>query len=269
MRRHAKRVAVCWGGDALPSRAPAAARRRRDGGGGRRGGVRLRGDPRHGCSRRPLEQIKRQEHEALTAGQPAQRSDCRTFATASAEFAHDAGVRCRMRTDLARALRKLYQVQARGLPVPTAYGKDWATLGWSLEGGVERTVILCDQPSQSLRFALLYPHRARILVPCARSLSAAVRDQHGPARGEVAPRADRVVEGRGGLAGRGLVSYLSWAARGRWRRSGRAGIGGGTHGFEHNLPEAPERARSPGQAARKGRPAQAAPGRASCATRRR
>jgi hypothetical protein len=46
------------------------------------------------------------------------------------------------RTDLARALRKLYQVQARGLPVPTAYGKSWATLGWSLEGGVERTVIL-------------------------------------------------------------------------------------------------------------------------------
>jgi hypothetical protein len=84
------------------------------------------------------------------------------------------------RTDLARALRTLYHVQARGLPVPTAYGKDWATLGWSLEGGVERTVILCDQPSRSLRFALHHPHRARILVPCARSLSAAVRRQNGP-----------------------------------------------------------------------------------------
>jgi len=86
------------------------------------------------------------------------------------------------RTDLARALRKLYNVQARGLPVPTAYGKSWATLGWTLEGGVERAVILCDQPPQSLRFALHHPHRARVLVPCARSVSAAVRDQHGPGR---------------------------------------------------------------------------------------
>jgi hypothetical protein len=86
------------------------------------------------------------------------------------------------RTDLARALRKLYHVKARGLPVPTAYGKDWATLGWSLDGGVERTVILCDQPSRSLRLALHHPHRARILVPCARSLSAALRQKHGPGR---------------------------------------------------------------------------------------
>jgi hypothetical protein len=103
------------------------------------------------------------------------------------------------RTDLARALRKLYQVQARGLPVPTAYGKSWATLGWSLEGGVERTVILCDQPSLSLRIALHHPERAKILVPCARSLSAAVRDKHGPGRFievEALEESLRVVEGR-------------------------------------------------------------------------
>lgn len=108
------------------------------------------------------------------------------------------------RTDLVRALRKLYHVQARGLPVPTAYGKDWATLGWSLEGGVERAVILCDQPSQSLRLALHYPHRARILLPCARSLSAAVRDQHGPGRiieVEALEESLRVVDGRLARAG--------------------------------------------------------------------
>src|SRR5580693_7567057 len=58
------------------------------------------------------------------------------------------------RTDLSRALRKLYKVQSRGLPVPTAYGRNWATLGWSLEGDVERTVVFCDQPSLSLRLVL-------------------------------------------------------------------------------------------------------------------
>jgi len=108
------------------------------------------------------------------------------------------------RTDLVRALRKLYQVQARGLPVPTAYGKSWATLGWSLEGGVERAVILCDQPSLSLRFALHHPHAARILVPCARSLSAAVRDRHGPGRFievEALEESLRVVDGRLARAG--------------------------------------------------------------------
>jgi hypothetical protein len=108
------------------------------------------------------------------------------------------------RTDLARALRKLYHVQARGLPLPTAYGKDWATLGWSLEGGIEHTVILCDQPSRSLRFALHHPNRALILVPCARSLTAKVREQHGPGRiVEVEALEDslRVVEGRLARAG--------------------------------------------------------------------
>jgi hypothetical protein len=103
------------------------------------------------------------------------------------------------RTDLARVLRRLYHVQARGLPVPTAYGKSWATLGWSLEDGVERAVIFCDQPSESLRFALLYPHRAKILVPCARSLSAAVREKHGPGRFvevEALEESLRVVDGR-------------------------------------------------------------------------
>jgi hypothetical protein len=103
------------------------------------------------------------------------------------------------RTDLARALRRLYQVQARGLPVPTAYGKTWATLGWSLEDGVERTVILCDQPSLSLHIVLHHPERAKILVPCARSLSGAVRENHGPGRFievEALEESLRVVEGR-------------------------------------------------------------------------
>lgn len=103
------------------------------------------------------------------------------------------------RTDLARALRKLYHVQARGLPVPTAYGKSWATLGWSLEDGTERTVILCNQPSQSLRFALHHPERAKILVPCARSLSAGARQTHGPGRFievEALEESLRVLDGR-------------------------------------------------------------------------
>ena len=132
------------------------------------------------------------------------------------------------RTDLARALRKLYHVQARGLPVPTAYGKDWATLGWSQDDGGERAVILCDQPSQSLRFALLYPHRARILVPCARSLSAAVREQHGPGRVievEALEESLRVVDGRLARGGRPRPRR----ARLRRRRTGGPRDGSAPH----------------------------------------
>jgi hypothetical protein len=83
-------------------------------------------------------------------------------------------------SDLARALRALYAVQGRGLPVPATFGRDPMMLGWSGEGDSERDVFLLTGPGLSLTSALFRSRRTLLLLPTARLLTPELRAKHAP-----------------------------------------------------------------------------------------
>lgn len=80
--------------------------------------------------------------------------------------------------DLARALRALYGIQGRGLPVPARLTRDPALLGWTGEGDSERQVLLLAGPALSLTLALFASRRTLFLLPTARLLSPELRAKH-------------------------------------------------------------------------------------------
>jgi hypothetical protein len=82
--------------------------------------------------------------------------------------------------DLARTLRALWRVQGRGLPVPASLGKAPDTLGWIVDAGGERSVVLVADPKYGLRNVTLRPWPTLALVPTARHLTPAMRAAHGP-----------------------------------------------------------------------------------------
>jgi hypothetical protein len=81
--------------------------------------------------------------------------------------------------DFARALRALYGVAGRGLPVPARFGRDPAHLGWIGEGNTERDVLLLTGPGLTLGYHLLRSRRTLFLLPTAHHLTDALRAKHG------------------------------------------------------------------------------------------
>src|SRR5579859_3993266 len=82
--------------------------------------------------------------------------------------------------DLARALRALYDVDGRGLSVPSVFDGKPATLGWTGEGNEERAVLLVLSPSRALSSELAGSRRALVLVPTARTITPEERSKHKP-----------------------------------------------------------------------------------------
>jgi hypothetical protein len=80
--------------------------------------------------------------------------------------------------DLARALRALYGVEGRGLPVPAKLGRGTHPLGWCRDGDADRDVFLLNGPGLSVNMAILGLRRALLLVPTARLVSAEERAKH-------------------------------------------------------------------------------------------
>jgi len=80
--------------------------------------------------------------------------------------------------DLARALRALYGVEGRGLPVPAKLGRGTHPLGWCRDGDADRDVFLLNGPGVSINMAILGLRRALLLVPTARLVSAEERAKH-------------------------------------------------------------------------------------------
>lgn len=83
-------------------------------------------------------------------------------------------------SDLARALRALWGVEGRGLPVPTSFDKDPKLLGWCRDAVDEREVIFVPRPLLSLSTALFRSRRSLLLVPTARHVTPRQRDEHRP-----------------------------------------------------------------------------------------
>jgi hypothetical protein len=80
--------------------------------------------------------------------------------------------------DLARALRALYGIEGRGLPVPAKLGRGTHVLGWCKDGDADREVYLLTGPSPFLNMAILGLRRSLLLVPTARLVSAEERAKH-------------------------------------------------------------------------------------------
>jgi hypothetical protein len=82
--------------------------------------------------------------------------------------------------DLARALRALYGVEGRGLPVPAKLGRGTHALGWCRDGDADREVYLLNGPGVSIHMAILGLRRALLLVPTARLATPELRAKHAP-----------------------------------------------------------------------------------------
>lgn len=83
-------------------------------------------------------------------------------------------------SDFMRAVRALYRIEGRGLPVPGVFDSSFQTIGWIREEDADRAVVFVANPARGLKIAVHYPERALILVPTARALTKKVRDRHGP-----------------------------------------------------------------------------------------
>ena len=85
-------------------------------------------------------------------------------------------------SDFMRALRGLYAIEGRGLPVPGVFDPAFQSLGWTRDEGGDRAVVLVTRSTVGLPIALHYPGRALLLVPTARAVTARHRERHGPGR---------------------------------------------------------------------------------------
>ena len=85
-------------------------------------------------------------------------------------------------SDFMRALRGLYAIEGRGLPVPGVFDPAFQSLGWTRDEGGDRAVVLVTRSTVGLPIALHYPGRALLLVPTARAVTARHREKHGPGR---------------------------------------------------------------------------------------
>ena len=80
--------------------------------------------------------------------------------------------------DLARTLRALWRVQGRGLPVPGSLGMAPDAIGWVVDGGGDRSVIIVADQKYGLRNASLRTKPTLALFPTARSLTPEMRARH-------------------------------------------------------------------------------------------
>jgi hypothetical protein len=85
-------------------------------------------------------------------------------------------------SDFMRTLRVLYGIEARGLPLPGVFDRNWQAIGWIRDEDGDRDVILVAQPTRALHIAVHSRNRALLLVPTARAVTKKQREQHGPGR---------------------------------------------------------------------------------------
>jgi hypothetical protein len=104
--------------------------------------------------------------------------------------------------DLARVLRALWRVQGRGLPVPGSLGKAPDAIGWMVDGGGERSVVIVADQGYGLRNASLRPMPTLALVPTARRLTPEMRARHGPGATVIFEVLEEALTVRGGRIAR-------------------------------------------------------------------
>jgi hypothetical protein len=106
-------------------------------------------------------------------------------------------------SDFMRALRALYRIEGRGLPVPGVFDRTFQAIGWIRDEHGERAVVLVPNPALGLKIVLHYPARALILVPTARALTKKLRESHGPGRPVQIEALEEALTTEGGRLARG------------------------------------------------------------------
>jgi hypothetical protein len=100
--------------------------------------------------------------------------------------------------DLSRTLRALLRVQGRGLPVPGSLGIAPETIGWIVDGGGERSVVIVADKKYGMRNACLRTVPTLALVPTARFLTPEISARHGPGATVVFVVLEELLTVRGG-----------------------------------------------------------------------
>jgi len=109
-------------------------------------------------------------------------------------------------SDFVRALRALYRIEGRGLPVAGVFDRSFQTIGWIRGDDGDVAVVLVANPARGLKIALHYPQRALVLVPTARALTKKLRERHGSGRQVEIEALEEALTTKGGrLARRGMV----------------------------------------------------------------
>jgi hypothetical protein len=106
-------------------------------------------------------------------------------------------------SDFIRALRVLYDVEGRGLPVPGVFDRSFQCIGWIRDEGGDRDVILVPNPARGLAIAVHSHNRALVLVPTARAVTAKHREKHGPGRWVHVEVLEEALGTKGGRLARG------------------------------------------------------------------
>ncbi|HEX8796543.1 MAG TPA: hypothetical protein VF765_36585 [Polyangiaceae bacterium] len=106
-------------------------------------------------------------------------------------------------TDFFRALRALYRIEGRGLPVAGVFDRSFQCIGWMRDEGGDRAVVFVANPRRALNITLHYPQRALVLVPTARAVTARHREQHGPGRWVHVEALEEALSAKGGRLARG------------------------------------------------------------------
>jgi hypothetical protein len=106
-------------------------------------------------------------------------------------------------SDFMRAVRALYRIEGRGLPVPGVFDRSFQCIGWIREEDGDRAVVLVANPERGLAMTLHYPQRALVLVPTARALTKKHRERHGPGRPVHVEALEEALTTKGGRLARG------------------------------------------------------------------